>query len=118
MLLETGVDSIEIERIKEAIERHGDRFLERIYTPGELASCHGRAESLAARFAAKEAAFKVLGMRVGWRDVEVMRLASGKPRLVLHGRGKLRAEHMGLNQWSVSLTHDRTHAIAMVVAHG
>lgn len=98
--------------------RHGHRFLDRVYTATELEQCRGRFESMAARFAAKEAAFKVLGARVGWREVEVRRDASGKPRLLMHGRARAIADRLGLEEWSVSLSHDREHAVAVVVALG
>lgn len=117
-MLETGVDIIEIRRIEEAISMYGARFLDRIYTPGEIQQCGGRVESLAARFAAKEAAFKALGVRVGWREVEVQREQSGKPRLLLHGRAADEAERLGWRVWSVSLSHSRGDAVAMVVAEG
>ncbi len=118
LLIETGVDIIEIERIEAAVARHGGRFLERVYTEVELAQCRGRAESLAARFAAKEAAFKALGVRLGWREVEVRREPSGKPRLLLHGRARMVADKLGLKSWSVSLSHSRQHAVAVIVAQG
>ena len=115
-MLESGVDIIEIERIEGAISRHGSRFLERIYTPDEIQQCAGRAASLAARFAAKEAAFKTLGARLGWREVEVHRERGGKPRLVLHARAAQVADSLGLKVWSVSLSHSRGNAVAVVVA--
>ncbi len=117
-MIETGVDIIEIERIEAALARHGQRFLERVYTPEEIAQCRGRVESLAARFAAKEAAFKALGVRLGWREVEVHREASGKPRLLLHGQARAMADKLALRSWSVSLSHSRQHAVAVVVAQG
>jgi holo-[acyl-carrier protein] synthase len=117
-VIETGVDIVEIERIEAALTRFGERMLERVYTPGEIVQCRGKAESLAARFAAKEAAFKVLGVRLGWREVEVQREPSGKPRLLLHGRALEVAGRLGLKSWSVSLSHSRQHAVAVVVALG
>lgn len=115
-MVETGVDLIEIERVEAVAARHGRRFLERVYTPEEVGQCRDKARSLAARFAAKEATFKVLGVRVGWRDVEVRRESSGKPRLLLHGRAREMADRLGLKSWSVSLSHSRQLAIAVVVA--
>jgi holo-[acyl-carrier protein] synthase len=117
-LLETGVDIIEIERIEAALSRHGRRFLERVYTELEQVQCRGRAESLAARFAAKEAAFKALGSRFGWRDVEVRCQPSGKPLLRFHGRALERAKRLNLREWSVSLSHSRGSAVAIVVTWG
>lgn len=123
-MLRTGVDLIEIERIRTAIERHGERFLHRIYTAAELGACHGRVESLAARFAAKEAVGKALGTgiwRAGvtWTDIEITReIRSGAPRLALYSVTANHAAHLGLTEWSISLSHDRAHAIAFVVAIG
>jgi holo-[acyl-carrier protein] synthase len=113
-------------RIQEAVERFGERFLKRIYAPGELEYSLGDAhkwEHLAARFAAKEAASKALGTGmagVGWKDFVVERLPSGKPVLRLGGRAAEIAALLGLTQWSVSLAHD-AHArvaVATVVALG
>lgn len=114
-----GVDIVAVERIAEMAVRWGDRFLLRVYTPDELAYCQGRAASLAARWAAKEATSKALGcgwLDIKWTDVEVTRLANGQPRLLLHGPAHTRAQALGLSQWALSLSHDREYAIAMVVA--
>lgn len=122
--LHTGVDLIEIARVKEAVARHGDRFLSRVFTPQELAYCGERPESLAARFAAKEAIAKALGSGVwrdgiNWTDLEVSRdLESGAPGVLLHGPAQERADRLGLRRWSLSLSHDRERAIAFVVATG
>jgi len=124
MILRTGVDLIEIERMRQAIQRHGDHFLHRVFTTDELAHCAGRVESLAARFAAKEAAAKALQTGVwrqgiGWTDLEVVSdEASRAPSLRLHNAAAQLAAAHGLTEWSVSLSHDRTHAIAFVVAIG
>lgn len=118
MKLSTGIDLIEIERVNSVIERHGERFLNRIFTPRELQDCAGRSESLAARFAAKEAAAKALGCGIGdisWQEVEVQRAENGQPRLHLTGKAKQFAKEQGFVQWSVSLSHSQNHAIAMVV---
>ena len=123
-MLRTGVDTIEIARVQAAIDRHGDRFLARVYTEGELADCRGRVESLAARFAAKEAVAKALGtglwrQGVGWTDIEVRRQPeSGAPVLYLHDAAGALAAELGLHEWSISLSHDRMNAIAFVVAMG
>ena len=114
--LETGVDIVEIGRLKMAIERHGSRFLKKVFTEGELSQTRGEVRSLAARFAAKEAAFKVLGAQAGWRQVEVCRESSGKPRLLLHGRALEIAGRLGLQSWAVSLSHCDIYAVAVVVA--
>lgn len=114
-----GVDIVAIERIAEMAARWGDRFLLRVYTPAELAYCQGRATSLAARWAAKEATSKALGcgwLDIKWTDVEVTRLTNGQPSLLLHGPAHTRARKLGLSQWALSLSHDREYAIAMVVA--
>ncbi len=122
--LRTGVDLVEIERVQAAIERFGARFLERVYTAGELHDCQGRMASLAVRFAAKEAAAKALGTGIwragiGWTDIEVYRdPSSSAPSRLLHGAAARRAGELGLEQWSVSLSHDRGQAIALVVALG
>ncbi len=123
-MIRSGVDLIEIARIGESVNRFGRRFLERVYTPGELAGCDSRVESLAARFAAKEAAAKMLGTGIwrhdiGWTDIEVVRdPASGAPSLVFHHAAAAWAQQLGLREWSISLSHDRTHAIAFVVGMG
>jgi holo-[acyl-carrier protein] synthase len=119
MKLATGVDLIEVERVADAIRRHGERFLQRIYTPAELADAAGSPASLAARFAAKEAAAKALGVGIGqvaWREIEVLRTPSGQPELRLHGAASRLAQELGLQTWSISLSHTRQHAMALVVA--
>lgn len=121
MLLSSGIDLIEIKRIQKALERHGDRFLDRIYTEAEIKQARGNAPELAARFAAKEAASKALGTGIGpvsWREMETINDFSGKPQLHLHGRAALLAEELGYTTWSVSLTHSRDTAAAVVVCVG
>jgi len=121
-MLKTGVDLIEIARIQRVIDQHGERFLRRIYTATERQDCQGRAESLAARFAAKEAVAKALGtgiwrQEVDWTDIEIVRdPQSGAPQLLLHHAAAAHAQRLGLTEWSVSLSHDRERAIAFVVA--
>lgn len=118
MDITVGVDMVEIDRIAAAVTRWGDRFLQRVYTPGEVAFCRGRAERLAARFAAKEAAMKALGTGrrgVGWREVEVAREPGQAPQILLHGRASKRAEALGLDGLAVSLSHSKAYAIASVV---
>jgi holo-[acyl-carrier protein] synthase len=117
----TGVDLIEISRLQTVIERHGDRFLNRVYTPDELAEVGNNLASLAARFAAKEAVAKALGTGIGlvaWREIEIRRGPQREPHLILHGEAKALANRMGLNTWSISLSHSATQAVAMVVATG
>lgn len=113
-----GVDIIEIGRIRAAVERWESRFLDRIYTPAELAYARGRAPQLAARFASKEAVMKLLGTGirgVGWREVEVVRQRSGAPSVALHGRALQRARRLGLGEVSLSISHSREYAVAFVV---
>lgn len=115
----SGIDVIEIDRIAAAIDRWGNRFLRRIYTDAELTACRGRAQSLAGRFAAKEAASKALGVGIrvlSWRDIEILRGPMGKPVIELHGKAALLAERQHLKGWEVSITHSRTDAIAVVIA--
>lgn len=121
MILRTGVDLAEIPRIEEAIARHGERFLKRIFTEIELNDCNGRAASLTARFAAKEAVSKALGCGIGnvsWLDIEVRSDEQNAPYLVLHGEGARLASQLGLTTWSLSLSHTSEQAIAFVVAVG
>jgi holo-[acyl-carrier protein] synthase len=113
-----GIDIIEIERVRDVIARHGDRFLKRIYTDDEITHCRGRVSELAARFAAKEAVMKALGTGVrgvSWRDIEILPNRRGKPLIFLYGRGEARGERIQLRGLEVSLTHSREFAIASVV---
>jgi holo-[acyl-carrier protein] synthase len=118
-----GTDLIETRRVQESIDRFGERFLERIFTAGEIVYCTRKknaAESFAARFAAKEAGAKALGTGisrgVSWKEFEVRREASGRPTLHLSGRAAELAAAMGVRRVHLSLTHSRELAIAMVVA--
>ena len=118
-MLTTGVDIIEIPRIKQVLDRYGQRFLDRVFTPDEIAYCRGRAPNLAGRFAAKEAAMKALGTGVrgvSWKDIEVIRADSGAPSLRLHGRAEKRAERLQVGEMSLSISHSREYAVAFVVA--
>jgi holo-[acyl-carrier protein] synthase len=117
--VEVGIDVIEIERVRGVLERHGERFLERVYTERERERYRGRVQELAARFAAKEATMKALGTGirgVRWRDIEVLSNRRGKPILVLHDTALRRATLLGLTHWSISLTHSRGDAMAIVLA--
>jgi holo-[acyl-carrier protein] synthase len=117
--LSTGLDLIEIARIGWLAQQYGPRFLGRVFTEAELAICRGRYPELAARFAGKEAAMKALGTGLRgmhWRDVEILRDPLGKPLLVLHGGAAERARSVGLTEWSISLSHTRLYACAVVVA--
>ena len=118
-MLTTGVDIIEIPRIKQVLDRYGQRFLNRVFTPDEIAYCRGRAPNLAGRFAAIEAAMKALGTGVrgvSWKDIEVIRADSGAPSLRLHGRAEKRAERLQMSEMSLSISHSREYAVAFVVA--
>ncbi|MBI5823250.1 MAG: holo-ACP synthase [Chloroflexi bacterium] len=120
-MLRTGVDLINISRIRDALERHGERFVARIFTEAEQRESGGRVSSLAARFAAKEAAAKALGCgigNVGWLDIEIKSDENKAPYLVLHGEGERLAKELGLSNWSVSLSHTEDQAVAFVVAMG
>ncbi|MFU8771403.1 MAG: holo-ACP synthase [Anaerolineales bacterium] len=119
--LRTGIDLIEIERFTKAIERHGARFLERIFTPQELLEVGENKASLAARFAAKEAVAKALGTGIGkirWHEIVISRGAMREPLLSLRGAAKIIAEELHLQTWSISLSHSHSHAIAVAVFLG
>jgi holo-[acyl-carrier protein] synthase len=117
--LATGVDLVEIERFTSAVERHGERFLKRVFTDRELAEVGNNLASLAARFAAKEAVSKALGTGIGpvsWREIEVLRGEARQPLLSLHGQAARLAESLGYCTWSISLSHTHEYAVALVVA--
>ncbi len=121
MLLRTGVDLIEIERIGEVIARHGRRYLERVYTSTELRQAGGQTESLAGRFAAKEAVAKALGTgigEVGWKEIEILGDEQNAPTLNLHGVAEAKAKELGLASWSLSISHSMSHALAFAIAIG
>lgn len=123
-MLATGVDLIEIPRVERSLARYGERFLLRVFTPEEIVYSRRRPAELAARFAAKEAVAKALGvgMRmmaeggIGWHEAEIVGDHRGKPLVRLSGRAAERARDLGLTEWAVSLSHTREHAIAFVVA--
>lgn len=122
MIVGTGIDLVEIPRIRQSFERFGDRFLNRVFTPAEQAYCLGKrnsAESLAARFAAKEAAAKALGTGISrgvhWLQIEVVRDPGGKPSLRFHGRAAEIAARLGVANAALSLTHTDSLALASVV---
>ena len=125
MVLGLGTDLIETRRVQQSIDRHGERFLERIFTAGEIAYCQRKknaAESFAARFAAKEAGAKALGTGisrgVSWKEFEVRREPSGRPTLHVSGRAREMADAIGVRRMQLSLTHSRDLAMAVVVAEG
>ena len=122
MIIGTGVDLVEIERVKQLLDRYGDHFRRRVYTPGEVKYCETfryKAERYAARFAAKEAAFKALG--TGWRkgvrwiDVEVIRRPGGRPSLQLYGRASDMAAELCVDRIALSLSHVNNYAVAQVI---
>jgi holo-[acyl-carrier protein] synthase len=118
-MLRTGVDLVEIARLEEAIQRHGERFLRRVFTVRELSELGKNTASLAGRFAAKEAVAKALGTGLGavaWCDIEVLRGPQREPVLHLHGEAARKAAELGLTEWSLSLSHTQVHAIAFAVA--
>jgi holo-[acyl-carrier protein] synthase len=121
-MLRVGTDLIEVSRIENAVARWGGRFLQRIFTPEELSTYSERIASLAARFAAKEAASKALGTglmtEIPWTDIEVLSGPAGEPGLRLHGQARSLARRLGLTEWAVSLSHSGGHALAVVVATG
>lgn len=119
--LAVGTDIIEIARIQRTLNDFGDRFLRKVYTEREREWYGTRVNELAARFAAKEATSKALGtgiVGIRWQEMEVLPNRRGKPVLILHGRAARRARKLGLTDFSVSLTHSRTDAMAFVVATG
>lgn len=123
MVLGVGTDLIEIKRVQASIDRFGERFLERLFTPGEIAYCLRKrvhsAESFAARFAAKEAGAKALGTGISrgisWKEIEVRREAGERPTLHLSGRASERAAAMGVRRMQLSLTHSQALAMAVVI---
>lgn len=124
MVLGTGTDIIEIERIQASLDRYGQRFLERIFTPGEINYCQRKkrhaAESFAARFAAKEAGAKALGTGISrgisWKEIEVRREPGERPTLHLTGRAAEQAAKIGVKRLHLSLTHSQSLALAVVIA--
>jgi holo-[acyl-carrier protein] synthase len=120
MVVGLGIDVASVERVRRALERFGERFSERVLTPGERSDLRPRAdpaEAFAGRFAAKEAAVKALGgpRDVGWHDLEVRKTASGAPELILHGAAAAHGKRLGVERSLVSITHDGGVAAAVVV---
>jgi holo-[acyl-carrier protein] synthase len=112
---ELGIDIIRVSRIADVLKRFGDRFSDRVLTPTEAVYVRRRPETLAGRWAAKEAVSKVLGLGVrgiGWRDIEIERLPTGQPAVRLHGRAARRAEQLGMGQIAVSISHESEFAVA------
>jgi holo-[acyl-carrier protein] synthase len=123
MVLGLGTDLIEIARVQASLDRYGEQFMRRVFTEGEIAYCMSKrktaAESFAARFAAKEAGAKALGtgiaQGVGWREIEVRRAHGSRPEIEFTGRAAERARAMGVVRASLSLTHSREMAMAVVI---
>jgi holo-[acyl-carrier protein] synthase len=125
VIVGSGVDLCEVPRIKTAIERHGRRFVERVFTGREIAYAESKAnryERFAARFAAKEAGMKALGTGwrggIRWQDVEVANLPSGKPTLRFHGKALEIADRLGVRNIALSITHTSQQALAIVTLEG
>lgn len=125
MILGLGIDLLEVRRVRRALDAHGVRFEDRVFTAGELADCRDRADraqALGARFAAKEACLKALG--TGWsqglsfQQVEIVRLEGGRPGILLHGQASERARSLGVQAIHVSLTHQPSTVAAVVVLEG
>jgi holo-[acyl-carrier protein] synthase len=114
-----GIDIIEVGRVRKVLEKHGERFLRRVYTLIEVQQCRGKPARLAGRFAAKEAISKALGTGlhgVAWREMEVVQLRSGRPTVTLHGNARRRAELLGLSAFDVSIADLADFSIAIAVA--
>ena len=125
MILGTGIDLIEVTRIRSSHEKFGERFVQRILRPAEIAYCLAHrdpAPHLAARFAAKEAISKAfgtgLGAQLGWQDLEIGRRESGEPFVILHGGGELLFRQRGATRLHLTLSHTQQYAIAMAVLEG
>jgi holo-[acyl-carrier protein] synthase len=123
MIFGTGIDIIEIDRINNSIQKYSDRFKNKIFTQKEIDYCHSQADPakhFAARFTVKEAVLKCFGtgMTGGilWKDIEVDRLKSGQPILNLYGKGKKIFNQLKLKQIHISITHDKSHAVAHAIA--
>src|SRR5690242_11075126 len=120
-----GVDLVECDRIERSLERFGEKFLRRVFTPAEIdysMSMKFPARHLAARFAAKEAVSKAfgtgIGKSMGWRDIDVHKKESGEPFLLLHDGAKKLAEERGVRTALITLSHSDEHAVAMIVLEG
>jgi holo-[acyl-carrier protein] synthase len=113
---ELGIDIIKVERIRAALERFGSRFSRRVLTDAERRYVRDRPETMAGRWAAKEAVSKVLGLGVrgiGWQDIEIERMPTGQPAVRLHGRAAARAEQLEMGRIAISITHESDYAVAI-----
>ena len=121
MNLRTGVDLVEINRLAELKPEIRLRFLQRVFTANERSQCADRDASLMGYFAVKEAVAKALGTGIGpvsWQEIEVHKGSQGEPLLVLHGKAQEYAAQLGLDQWSISISHNRSQVVAVAVAVG
>jgi holo-[acyl-carrier protein] synthase len=122
-ILGHGIDIVETSRIRQLLEEHGERFLNRCFTPAEQGYCRRSprryVEHLAGRFAAKEAVLKVLGTGwrggIAWTDMEILPEPSGRPNLVLSGESLRIARELGISRWHISISHIETHATASAI---
>ncbi len=124
MILGTGIDIVKISRIKNLIEKYGERFLKKIYTEAEIEYCQQKkiyAPSFAARFAAKEAVLKALGTGMrnnSWQDIEVLNDDLGKPEVRLSARTAIQAQELGVRSIFLSISHEKEYSIAQIVMEG
>ena len=123
MIFGTGIDIIEVDRIKNSIQKYSDRFKKKIFTQKEIDYCHSQADPakhFAARFTVKEAVLKCFGTgmtgTILWKDIEIDKLNSGQPVLNLHGNGKKLFNQLNLKHIHISITHDKTYAAAHAIA--
>ena len=113
---ELGIDIVRVARIRDTLARFGARFSHRVLTAAERRYVRDRPETMAGRWAAKEAVSKVLGLGVrgiGWQDIEVERLPTGQPAVRLHGRAAVRAEQLGMARIALSISHESDYAVAI-----
>lgn len=123
MIVGTGIDIIEIDRIKNSIQKYSDRFKKKIFTQKEIEYCDSQAEPakhFAARFSVKEAVLKCFGTGISggilWKDIEVDKLESGQPILNLYGKGGEIFDQLNLKHIHISITHDKSYAVAHAIA--
>jgi len=113
-----GVDVIEVERVRRVLTRHGERFLQRVFTEQEILQCHGKVLKIAGRFAAKEAISKALGTGmhgIAWRELEVVQLSTGRPSVRLYGNASVRARELRLSAFDVSISDLAAFSMAVAV---